>query len=294
MEMGEVQSSVQCPKCGLAQASAVLCAGCGIVFAKYALIEQAQRARSAESAARSAEVEPVMAAMTGMDVQQRYHMAEAAFGFERANQYRVRLVPGTASKGDWTIEESNHRGGLSILGRQLFDSFYTFSMRVSDEVSRQVLEIERRARLYLHAVDVFDENGVHIGSAERCLSLVRRVMRVTDTQGREVMTIVGPYFKPWTFELHRQGQQVGVFSKRFSGSLTEAMTDADRFSLRFSEPLPTRDKRLLFGAVLLLDSLYFEGGAGFLGHFFGAPGMQLVGAALTLCAMWMTGGTPPV
>ncbi|MFT5219947.1 MAG: hypothetical protein ACI9LO_002294 [Planctomycetota bacterium] len=40
--------------------------------------------------------------------------------------------------------------------------------------------------------------------------------------------------------------------------------------------LDPQHKRLALGALMLIDSLYFEGKKGFFGHLFSAPGLQLL------------------
>ncbi len=278
----------QCPKCGHAQTRGTECSRCGIVFAKYEATRQEHAAHEAGMAAQSARVEEVLKQVNGFEVLQQYHLAEALVGFERANRYELQPQPASATRGNWRIEETN-RSGLSILGRNLLGLWYTFTMTVLDENRKRLLTLERRARLYFMELDVFDENGRHIGAARRRFSWVNRVVSLHDEQGRELLTLVGPLHRPWTFLLRQSGRDAGAIEKRWTGVLKEAYTDADRFSLRFAGDLDTRCKRLVLGGMLLIDSLYFEGRRPFIGHFLGAPGVQimvivLVAVALVLAA----------
>lgn len=278
----------RCPKCGHPQARGNECTRCGIIFAKYEAMLQERAARDAGSAALTGRVDEVLRRISGFEVQQQHHVTEALLGFERANRYTLQPVPASAINGNWQVEEGN-RSGISILGRNLFGTLYTFTMNVLDEGRNRVLMLERRARLYFYHLDVYDETGRRIGSARRRFSLFDRVITLHDDREQELLRIIGPYFKPWTFLLRQSGNDAGTIVKQWSGTLKEAWTDADRFSMRFSAALDARTRRLLLGAMMLIDSLYFEGRKPFLRHFFDAPGVQFV---LVIAILAWLAGTP--
>ena len=52
--------------------------------------------------------------------------------------------------------------------------------------------------------------------------------------------------------------QVGKISKRRSGVLKEAFTDADNFGISFPMDLDVKIKATLLGAVFLIDFMFFE------------------------------------
>ena len=278
----------QCPKCGHPQARGTECSRCGIIFDKYEAARQERAAHEAGVAAQTAKVEEVLKQINGFEVQQQYHLAEALVGFERANRYELQPQPASATRGNWRIEETN-KSGLSILGRNLLGLWYAFSMNLLDENRNRLLILERRARLYFMELDVFDENGRLIGAARRRFSWLNRVVSLHDERGKELLTIVGPLHRPWTFLLRQSGRDAGSIEKRWSGMLKEAYTDADRFRVRLSGELDTRCKRLVLGGMMLIDSLYFEGRRPFVGHFLGAPGVQILVIVLVAGALIFAG-----
>ena len=75
---------------------------------------------------------------------------------------------------------------------------------------------------------------------------------------------------------------MGVISKKWTGVLKEAYTDADKFNMRFSSPLDAKRKKFSVGALMLIDSLYFEGNKGFMTHLISAPGFQIVVLGISL------------
>lgn len=268
-------SGFRCPKCSHPQVRGTECLRCGIVFAKFEAAARERAAATAGDAALVERMDSVFARLTGFEIQQQYHLTEALVGFERANRYALQPVPASATGGRWQAEEAN-RSAMSILGRNLLGSLYTFTINVLDEDRRRVLMCERKARFYFHHLDVFDETGRAIGSAQRRFSWFDRLVSVRDDRGRELLRITGPYFRPWTFLFRQSGRDAGEMKKKWSGTLKELYTDADRFTLQFDPGLDARGRRLALGTVLLLDSLYFEGRKPFLRHFFDAPGVQII------------------
>lgn len=264
----------QCPKCAHPQPRGAECMRCGIVFAKYEALQQQLAADDARTAALTERVEQHFRGVSGFELRQQYHLTEAIVGFERANRYTLHHV-GSARLITWQVEESN-RSGLSILGRNLFGTLYTFTMDVLDESRNCVLKFKRLARFYFYHLDVYDETGRILGAVRRRFSLFNRVLSIHDDAGRELARIVGPYHRPWTFLLRYRGDEAGRISKYWTGALKELYTDADRFTIRFGKTLDTRMRRLLLGATMLIDSLYFEGRKPFFRHFFDAPGVQIL------------------
>jgi len=54
------------------------------------------------------------------------------------------------------------------------------------------------------------------------------------------------------------GTQVGKISKKWSGLLREAFTDADNFGISFPVDLDVRMKAVMLGACFLIDFMFFE------------------------------------
>ena len=54
------------------------------------------------------------------------------------------------------------------------------------------------------------------------------------------------------------GDEIGKVAKQFSGVARELITDADNFSVSFPLDLDVKIKAVLFGAVFLIDMMFFE------------------------------------
>jgi len=277
--------SFSCPKCATEQDKAEECIKCGLIFSRHESREHQAQFHQATKSANTNNLESMFTNLMRIEVNQRHHLSEAILGFERKNFYNVTLFPADAGKGNWSIEEENV-SGLSILGRNLFGLMYTFTMHMKDEAGNVVLRLHRKPRLYFHMLEAYDENGVEFGLVKRTFSFFHRVVSVTNPKARKLLRIVGPVWSPWTFYIYDGKKRVAVVSKKWTGLLKEAYTDADKFNLEFEEPLSGSKKRLSIAALMLIDSLYFEGKKGFLNHLISAPGIQLL--VMLAGIFWLT------
>ena len=104
-----------------------------------------------------------------------------------------------------------------------------------------------------------DMSGRLLGSLRREFSLLQRIYSVTTPSGNKNYSLFGRLLRPWTFEIRKRGQTVGVIKKKWSGGFTEAFTDADTFSLEFDLSMSGDGKAFFLGAVFLIDFVHFEG-----------------------------------
>ena len=79
-----------------------------------------------------------------------------------------------------------------------------------------------------------------------------------DSQGQELFELFGPILHPWTFQIMRDGVEYGKITKRWSGLLKEAFTDADKFGVEFPADWDVTVKAVLLAAVFLIDFVHFE------------------------------------
>jgi hypothetical protein len=107
-------------------------------------------------------------------------------------------------------------------------------------------------------VQVFDARDEPLGRIRKRWSWVNRRYSVDSATRDEVLEIHGPWFRPWTFEIRRDGGEIGVIRKRWSGALREIFTDADFFGIQLPRELDLGLKAVLLDAVFLLDFMHFE------------------------------------
>ena len=152
-------------------------------------------------------------------------------------------------------------GFLSFLKRIFLGPLRPFTAHVIDLQSQGMLmEVRRPWRWFFHTVEVHGAHGERIGSIVRRWSWLRRIYTVYDAQGQEVATLFGPLLRPWTFEVHRPGEnvEIGMIQKRWSGMLKEMFTDADNFWVELDRVEDPTLRALLFSATVLIDVVHFE------------------------------------
>ncbi len=193
---------------------------------------------------------PGLAQLDTLLVRQKKEWGEILTGFEMKNKYSI-LDP-EGAEIYLAAEESG------FLGRWFLKSARPFTMHIFTPSGQPVLNLVRPFKFIFYRIDIFDGSGTLLGSVVKRWAFFRRVFSVLNTAGNEIFRIVGPFFRPWTFLIHKEDREVGKISKQWGGILREAFTDADQFGVQFPPGLDVQTKSILLGAVFLIDFAYFE------------------------------------
>ncbi len=201
-------------------------------------------------------MEERLASGSRFGVRQVKEWGEVLTDFETRNRYEILADDGTP------IGLAAEEGGG--IGRFLMRSFLRAArpttLHLLDSEGRQLGRGDKKFRLYFYAMEV-EWGGKKIGAIERRFSLLHRKFTVSDSYGREVVTIHSPLLKIWTFELRRDDRKIGAIRKQWGGMLKEAFTQADTFGVEFEDPgLDPELKQLLLVATFLIDFTCFEKG----------------------------------
>ena len=244
-----------CPRCATqAAASIAECPKCQVLFDKVTRLDLTRRRAIPREIAHDEHNLVRLAEAPELVVHQVKERWEILTGLECKNQYTVLDRFGSqlflaAEQGD---------GIAALLTRWFLKSARPFTMHILTPEAAPVFVLKRPFRLFFHKLEVFDADERLLGSIEMRFSFVRRIYTVTDHTTGEVDQIVGPLFKPWTFHINRQGKEAGVITKKWSGLLAEAFSDADNFGITFPPGIDARQKALYLGAVFLIDTAHFE------------------------------------
>lgn len=190
-----------------------------------------------------------------LTVKQRKNWWEVLLSLEQNNRY---VVLGNRMGAAFEVAEQGD--GFGAFFKRLFlGTARPFTAFVTDLRSGNLaMRLHRRWRWFFPRLDVHDGNDEPVAFIESQWAWFQRRFTVCDPQGTVHAEIIGPFFKPWTFELTIGGQVVGRIEKKWSGFLKEAFTDADNFELTFSGDLDPRWKALLLAAAVLVDVAHFE------------------------------------
>ena len=249
----EIDSSTRnCPKCGTECATqAAECPSCQIIFGKFADVED-RRNEAIEDGKCIGDGHSIerLALVDRLLVKQQFERLEAWTSWEVANAYSV--LDGLGNVLFYVAEESG------TLGRQLLKCMRPFTMHVTTPDGRELLTLRRPYRFYFTEINVHDANGLHLGTVRKRFSLINRRYDLVVAASRNEYEIFGPFFRPWTFGIRKDGVEQGTIRKKWSGALREIFTDADTFGVEFPRELDIRAKAVFLGAVFLIDFMHFE------------------------------------
>ncbi len=192
--------------------------------------------------------------LTRLSVRQRRKWLEMLFSLELRNSYDVFDQDQQA-----VLKVAEVGTGLgALLLRVFLGTARPFTASVVNTLDQtQLLELKRPFRFIFHELQV-RAGGELLGKIVRRWSWFRRIYAIEDASGRELATLFGPFFRPWTFEL-RQGERVlGAIRKRWGGVGRELFSDADNFAVELEQVSDAKLRTLTFAATVLVDVIHFE------------------------------------
>lgn len=190
-----------------------------------------------------------------LTVRQRRKWREILLSLELKNTYEVfddggQPVLRVAETGD---------GLVAWLRRLLLGPLRPMTVAVTDiETGETILTLRRPFRWILHRLEVSSGDGTPLGAIQREWSWFQRHYRLEDADGYPAIRLFGPFFRPWTFEIQRDGITLGLIQKRWSGMGKEIFSDADNFGVDLSQVADPYLKALCFAATVLVDVVHFE------------------------------------
>jgi uncharacterized protein YxjI len=136
---------------------------------------------------------------------------------------------------------------------------FEMGIYASEERRYPAIRLRRPWTWFLSRLEVLDADGRPLGVVRERLSLLRRRFDLEAPDGRVLARIVGPFWRPWTFVLRAATgeRELGRIEKRWSGVVSEVLTDADTFLVTLPEGDPDL-RRLALAAAILVDFRFFE------------------------------------
>ncbi|XP_021968253.1 phospholipid scramblase 1 [Folsomia candida] len=197
-------------------------------------------------------------------VKQKIEALEVILGCETNNKY---IVKDAAGRDMFTAKEST-----DFCTRQCCGNIRPFDLLIKDFSGQEVIHLTRPLACgsccfpcCLQSIQIFAGNGELLGTIEQVWTFWIPKYLVKNGNGEVVLKIEGPCctcaccadvdFKI----LSVSGDiEVGRISKKWSGLLKEAFTDADNFGITFPMDLDVKMKAVMLGALFLIDFMFFE------------------------------------
>ena len=191
-------------------------------------------------------------------VKQKASIAEAVTSIEMLNEYTLLdqydVVRATAKEREGGVKGS-------IMRHTMFRD-RNVEIAVVTPDGRELLRLKRPFFWFFSRMEV-SSGDTHIGTVRRRLSIHKKY-ELCRSAGKNaddhvVGTIKSPPWRLWKFPLYdSQGKGIGEVSKKWSGFLKEATTDADTFLVRFPGQWTNMEKALLLAASFAIDFDCFE------------------------------------
>jgi uncharacterized protein YxjI len=187
-------------------------------------------------------------------VKQEVESLELVTSFEGRNRYGFYTPAG--QKLAHAEEEATGIGGAIL--RNVFSNARAFSMGISVMGTAEVIGIKRHFEFIFSKMKVSDSQGP-VGEVNQRFSLLNRKYELVPYFASQKLTVSGPLFRPWTFNIMAGGRQVGSIKKKWSGIMKEAFTKSDNFEVSIDDPaLGAAERKLIFAAAIAIDIDYFE------------------------------------
>lgn len=185
-------------------------------------------------------------------VRQTKEMLEVFTEFETANRYRI-LTP-EGEEAMFAYEESG------MLSRQFMGTHRPLNLHVVDKDEQPVLNANRSFFWFFSHLNVQDGSGKPLGSLHRKFGMLHRKFALLDSDGQQIAGLNGSVFRRYTLTLNNaQGREMGRIVKQWGGILREGFTDADTFSVQFSDDERSQEIRLLLlASAFAIDMDFFE------------------------------------
>jgi uncharacterized protein YxjI len=134
-----------------------------------------------------------------------------------------------------------------------------FHVQVSTPEDQKVLSIQRGISLLRSSVQVFDENGLLVGTFKQKLLSIGGKFSVLNARDEEVCMLQGKWTS-WNFRFLKGNTELAAVSKKWSGLGKELFTSADNYMLTIADTVPANstDRILIMAAVLCIDMVLKE------------------------------------
>jgi uncharacterized protein YxjI len=184
---------------------------------------------------------------------QKRELAEL-FGIETRNKYAIEVNGAPLA---FAAEQGS--GGLAFLARMFFGHWRRFEIHFFDNARQLAWRAVHPFRFFFQRLEVSSSAGRELGAIQQRFAFLWKRFDVTDPSGRLLLSVSSPIWRPWTFVFKRDDRELARVEKKWSGMLTEAFTDADRFRVMFESPELNLDERaLVLAAGIFIDLQYFE------------------------------------
>ena len=146
------------------------------------------------------------------------------------------------------------------LGRGVLGKNRPLEMYVEDTNGRSILRLQRGFVYFLSQLEVTQSSGKKLGTVRRRFALFKSRYELRDENGKVFASAERPFWGLWKFSItSSSGADAGYIQKQWAGSLQEAFTDADKFTVDYGGFGWTPAQRaVIFAAAISIDFDWYE------------------------------------
>jgi uncharacterized protein YxjI len=171
---------------------------------------------------------------------------------ETMNEYRVFDDAGNEIGTIREVEQSTTKRVVRLFSG--VDQYLTHKLGVFDSDGRQVLMLERPAKLMKSRIKVSDAEGIERGAILQDNVVGPKHFALVDGRGERIGSIDGENWMDWDFAIHDgSGAEVGRITKKWAGILKEGYTTADTYVLQIEAGVSSDLRLLMFASAAGLD-----------------------------------------
>jgi len=183
-------------------------------------------------------------------IRQKVEAMEIFTGFETKNRYQVCTEQGQPYL--YAYEEGN------FLLRQILKTLRPFKITVLDNNKQPIITIERGFFFIRANHTVKRADGSILGYIKQKFMLFNMEFDVYDKNMQHLFTVYMKFPHWWTYNLLKNGQEVGRISKKWTGTGKEFFTDADNFLVDFGQITKPIEQYLVLASAFAIDVRRFE------------------------------------
>ncbi len=180
-------------------------------------------------------------------------------GFETRNKYQVL----DENQNQIAFAAEQQKGLMGFIARSFLGHWRKFDIKFFDMSKSQFMSAHHPFRFFFQRLEVKNNSGQLIGALQQRFSIFSKKFDLLDGRGRRVMKMRSPIWKIWTFPFYINDREVGRIEKKWSGIMSEAFTDKDKFLINYaSSSITEEQKMVILASAVFIDLQYFEKKAG--------------------------------
>lgn len=121
-----------------------------------------------------------------------------------------------------------------------------------DGCPRPILRVRKHAGFLRTRLEIQDDQGRRLAQLRNKVFSLGGAFRIFEPSGREIGQLKGDW-KGWDYSATIQERSIGIVTKKWSGLLKEAFTNADQYLVQAERP---EQLALLLGLALAVDLVY--------------------------------------